>query len=121
MYTKSTLWLYWNFTLFANEKVKSVTCGYHDASLGKLTELVSRTGASGFAVVPNLPTDYSGRIRVYSSNHTFAIERLMFSDQADYFCKITIVVQVSPLNSQESTYNFDALNLEVKGKFRIDC
>ena len=121
MDTKSTLWLHWNFTLFAREKVTSVACGYGDSTAGKMTALVNRTGSSGFAIVPSIPVDYKERIRIYSSNHTFAIERLMFSDQKSYFCQVKSDLKTSTTGVSKLTVNLDPLNLEVQGKFNIEC
>ena len=121
MNTQSTLLLHWNYTIISAETVRSVACGYGDATSGALTILVNRTGSGRFAEVPSIPLDYKGRIRIYSSNHTFAIERLMFSDQKSYFCKAKVDFRVSPNNVQHLIFNLDSLNLEVQGRFGIEC
>ena len=70
-----------------NKSIKSYNCGHSDTTVNKLILLASQEGFSGFAEAPSLPSEYSGRVNVYPSNLTLAVERLKFFI---YTLKITI-------------------------------
>ena len=119
----STFWFHWNFTLNpSSESLKSYDCGYRDAAKNMFILLASQTRSSGFALAPTLPPEYIGRVKVYPSNFTFAVERLKFSDQRDYSCKLIFISTTDTGSNFDQVIPFGAANLEVQGKsFYCEC
>ena len=115
----STSWFHWNFTLAQSESIASYDCGYYDTTVNKFISLAKQAGSSGFAVVNNLPAEYSGRVKVYPSNLTFAIERLKFSDQKDYRCYLVYTFATISGRVVNIPIDFKPANLEVQGKLNF--
>ena len=115
----STFWFHWNFTLDSSESITSYDCGYIDAATSKLVILANHTKSIGFAVAKNLPPEYSGRVKVYPSNLTFAVEMLKFSDQKDYRCGLVFKEVLKSGDAVTSPFDFKPANLKVQGKFNF--
>ena len=119
----STFWFHWSFTLNpSKESLKSYDCGYRDAAKNMFILLANQTRSSAFALALTLPPEYRGRVKVYPSNLTFAVERLKFSDQRDYSCKLIYIFTTGPGSNFDAPIPFVARNLQVQGKsFCCEC
>ena len=77
-----------------NDRIQSLDCGYNDTSTNKLIKLATLSPSGQLQKAPSIPAIFSGRVKVYSSNYSFEIESLQFSDQKTYFCNLNLESQV---------------------------